>query len=83
MCRAEALLQDRLLLLFSQWRKLQPTKADKAFLCDSSGARGHEQDVALRRKHLRHVPLNLLSDPAALVQAVEQDQRTPCCQRLA
>ena len=37
-CRAEALLQDRLLLLFSQWRQLQPTKADEAFLCDSSGS---------------------------------------------
>ena len=50
---------------------------------DTVGTRGHDKHVALRREHLCDVALDRVASAARLVDAVEQQHRTPRRERLA
>ena len=72
----EALLERLPLLVHRERLELETAEAGVALIFDAVRSRGGEQDVALRREDLGDVPLDLLALLAALVEAVQQEQRT-------
>eukprot|EP00966_Prymnesium_polylepis_P323669 7379827-Prymnesium_polylepis.1 len=77
-------MRDHLeLLLEGQVREPKPMERLEVGVDDARRPRRGKDDVPLRLKHLRHVPLDLRPHPPALVEPVDEEHRAPREHRLA
>eukprot|EP00900_Chrysochromulina_parva_P005589 jgi/Chrpa1/15030/Chrysochromulina_OHIO_Genome00003396-RA len=81
---SHAPLDNDVLLGLVEWPQLERQKVLlKARPVEPIGARRDQQHVSLWREHLRHVPLDGRAHSAALVHAIEQQQRASRAHRAA